>query len=289
MMVRAAEIALLLIPLLCLVTVTSAQELDVPAIADETPPPRLKPGMTYKELRAFADYGVRRGILELGRPEFEYRPTTLHYHFGNPEISPIWPNDFEQRIRSIPLEHQLRVNTIRQHRRRQNQRQFWDPVLRRVERIISQMLATLNSGDLQGEELETAILNHARRIDRLYESELDRIARFGGRTEGAHRYKEVMQVVHRSTKLSTQPPTGRIHYMTAGAWELYRFMRYERGRIDYRQPNWIVVSQNQVERMAGKYWFRIVWADGTDQMELRRITMEGAITFMPTNRTDGGR
>jgi hypothetical protein len=180
----------------------------------------------------------------------------------------------------IPLNAQFTVTSIRTHRNTPQQRQFWEPVLRRVEAKIAEMLSIISEGEVEGEEIRRLLQGKSFDIAEIYGQELDRMAKANDK-EGA---VTEMRTVVRYVNLTTSPAGGLIRYMPAGRWSLYLFMTQQRNRRDYPEPEWTTLRQTEAVPLAGKNWFSITWPNGANHKELIHITSDRPITFTPAGR-----
>jgi hypothetical protein len=234
--------------------------------------------VSQTELRAYTEYASRRGEVTLPRPQIDWDrdpiiyffESTIPRHAADPAIDPL----------GIPLNAQFTVTAIRTYRNTAEQKRFWGPVLDRVEREIASMLSVIGSGELKDQRLREELERAEMRIARIYQEQLDRLAKEHGK-QGAGK---LPRMEYHVVDLFTDPGGGVIEYMPAGRWSLYLFMTQQRNRRDFPRPNWTTIRQTEGVQLGGKNWFRIRWPDGREHKELVQITDDQRITFTPAGR-----
>ncbi len=232
---------------------------------------------TQADLRAYTEYAARTGKVSLPRPRLDWDRDPLVYVFD--DTIPVDLLDAERTtVLDAPLNAQFTVTAIRTYRDTPRQRQFWTPVLGRVEAEITEMLNVINEGEVKGNELRELLQEKSNDIAEIYSKELDRLAKANGKRGAVTEYRIAFHFVD----LATNPVGGTISYMPAGRWNLYLFMTQRRNRPDYPKPNWITIRQTEDVPLAGKNWFSIKWPNGANHKELVRIANDRPITFTPT-------
>lgn len=225
---------------------------------------------TQRDLRAFVEHASRNGTISLPEPVLEWHETQLKYFFDDyyEEHSSFQPM-------TIPLNEQITATSIRKYRSTNRQRRFWEPVLRKVENQISEMMTFVSRKDLTSEELEKKLEEKSAIISNIYQQELNRIARSYGRN-GA--YTESKTRIF-TVDLHTSPENATISYMPAGHWSLYIFMTQQRNRKDFPKPQWTTIRQTKNVPLSGKNWFLVRWPNGIQHRELVIISSNNQITF----------
>jgi hypothetical protein len=229
--------------------------------------------ITVPDLRAYTEWSAQNGDFRLRRPQIEYGRDYLWYCFrdafaidlANPDIDPIL----------IPLNEQFKVAAIRRYRNTRRQRRFWEPVLRRVEMEIDDMLRLINSGQLDSETLRIHLPAGSITISDIYYRELHQLALDRGML-GA---ESTASAEYCSVDLLTEPKGGEIYYLPAGVLNLYEFMTQQRGKKNYPKPRWIAIVQPRQVPLTGKNFFRIDWSNGASKRYLVTIISDQPITF----------
>lgn len=229
--------------------------------------------MNQDDLRAYTEHEVQRGSVRLTPPHFNWERDPLVYLL--PDTILVDWDDPKAGGLDVALNAQFTVTAIRRYRDAPAQRRFWTPVLRRVEAEIQEMLRLVEASGLEGDALRTGIDEISDRIARIYQDELDRLAKENGK-RGAVTEKRVS---YHFVTLATIPGGGIIRYMPAGRWTLYLFMTQQRNRPDYPRPEWTTVRQTDQVPLFGKNWFYISWPDGREHKELVEVTSGSPITF----------
>ena len=164
-------------------------------------------------------------------------------------LNPLFVPDDDSNPYETALSAQLTVAAIRQHRMGSaRQRQFWEPVLAKVEDEIAGMLGDIRAG--------RSAATRSARIDEIYATELKELAKANGKT-GASPIAEAMVYL---IKVRTQPAEAEVKYMAAGPWLMIQVFQNDEPDWDHRAwktaPADGGVSVGQLTRFAVK------WDDG---------------------------
>jgi hypothetical protein len=197
--------------------------------------------LTQEALRRHVERLARSGEIKLPEPTFSAEDDMLWYNLK--------PIAFSEDPYDLVISAQVTASAIRAYRLREpEQREFWLPVLDRVEDEIARMLKDIEAGGSGKQQSE--------RIERIYQTELNRRARALG-MKGAGIKTEV-EVIAISVLLN--PPEGEVKYMAAGPWMMIWFRTGEEPAWDHTEwktaPAGGAVRVGQVTRFAAR------WDDG---------------------------
>ena len=148
------------------------------------------------------------------------------------------------------------------------------------EREIATMLHVAQDARRPIEQRAETVRAASRRIDALYQRELDALARRHGKQGAEQRVVVAAPGYH--VVLRTEPAGGAIAHMPQGFWELAAFLR-KNGQPDYPDPPWEHVADPDFVLLGGRNLFQVTWPGRKpQQFPGVRIRSKATITFTPT-------
>jgi hypothetical protein len=212
---------------------------------------------TQAELRQRVDRMVRSGMIHLEQPVFEMTDQELLYHF--PKQLEIDEQDMD--LMAMPLEFQLRVASIRRYRlQSQQQRDFWVPVLNRVENEIGSMLQIIKAANKNRDDQLRDLSAVADRIDGIFSTELDVLAKREGKQRA--RKKRGIFAGIRQMKIRTELGA-ECKYMSEGQWVLHAVV--QNGKLPlWQDTKWLNAGAGAPFQVGERTRFMVKWNDGSE-------------------------
>ena len=221
--------------------------------------------VTQPQLRQFTERALRNEWFDSIPPHFFWDEDPMMYSLGmvflpGEDGGFAVPVDGEAPAvgREEPLHaavrEQFTVTLIRTHRNAPAQQPFWRPLLARVEREIATMLHVAQDARRPIEQRAETVRAASRRIDALYQRELDALARRHGKQGAEQRVVVAAPGYH--VVLRTEPAGGAIAHMPQGFWELAAFLR-KNGQPDYPDPPWEHVADPDFVLLGGRNLFQV--------------------------------
>lgn len=220
--------------------------------------------VTQNALREFTDNAIAQKYFPiLFSPKFDWDGEFLTYSLGNVGISgDLLPGGGEHAIANmipkdllIPVNAQFQISLIRKTRDSRKQRRFWEPVLRKAEQKVAEMLHLINQGDIQGKQLSDALWKKDSEIYAIFQTELNKLARREGK-RGAQRAEPCACPPRYDVAFSTNPTGGTIKIVSLGNLKFNEFLQ-DRG-LRIRELDWMKVHEN-IELSIGKYRVHCEW------------------------------
>jgi hypothetical protein len=218
----------------------------LPAIADG----QLK----HPDLQKIVRDAISNREVTIQAPRIEVRNGTLYCQLGgghcvlNPNLEAWDP------MNSV-VDAQLCVEVLRQNRSEPRQREFWEPVLRRVEEVISQQLDVVQDARVSEKERENRVGELSGKIGDIYEEAIASYAKLKGVKVG----KILMYRPPHAVKLVTSPAGGRIFLSHA--------IQMRMAQMQKKEPEWRLIADPSKVELEGKYYYLVQWGDRTKKSD----------------------
>ena len=220
----------------------------------------------FADLQKIARDAIRNREVSIDQPQFAVDDGKFYYELGGAKT--VLDLDYERRD---PLDGaiaaQLQVEVLRETRTTNRQREYWEPILKDVEKVIEQHLAGLQDANKTMQERNDLEAKLMEQTEAVYTKAMEAYAKKAGLEIGIRaRYAPPHAV-----KLVTSPPGGRI-FLTHAI-----HMRIAQGQG--KDPDWRLVEDPAAVELEGKYFYRLQWGSKTVKSD-RPIQIDRSGTFV---------
>jgi hypothetical protein len=222
--------------------------------------------LKFADLQKIAGDAVRNQEVSIDPPQFQVEDGMFFYELGGAKTV----LDLEYGRRDpldVAIQAQLRVEVIRTTRATNRKREYWEPILAAVEKVIQQHLAGLQDANKSERERNDLAANLSDQTEDVYKKAMEEYAKKAGLKMGIRaRYSPPHTV-----KLVTSPPGGRI-FLTHAI-----HMRISQGQG--KDPDWRLVEDPTSVELEGKYFYLVQWGSKTVKSD-RPIQIDRNGTFV---------
>ncbi len=206
--------------------------------------------LSYEELQKLARDAVRNEEVGIEPAEFRVEDGSFYYTLGGART--VLDPHFEHfNPVNQAIEAQLQVEVLRQTRSTTRKREFWEPILKKVEAVIADKLPGLQDAKLSERERNDLSAQLNKQVEEVYSQAMAEYAKKQGLKLGLQaRYRPPHTVT-----LVTSPPGGRI-FLTHAIQ-----MRIAQGKK--MDPDWRLIEDASSIELEGKYFYLLQWGSKT--------------------------
>lgn len=250
------------------------------AIAILAAPGVAQTQVRYQDLRSRVFRAVEQNIIQVRQPSFDWTGDYMRY-----DLSPACEPSPEKDPLEQPFVELLTVAAIRKYRMRTPRpRQFWSRVLPKVEVEIERMVARINDGGPNSEELAEQLSELSFAISRIYDQELNALAKKEGKL-GASTGKACALY---SISTRAEPASATIRYMRSGAFLLHICLNNGSAPA-WTDTKWETAPTGGQLTIGEKTRFHVRWEDGFEKSGTISAQTDGKLWTLVVNRTRGFR
>jgi len=210
--------------------------------------------LKHPDLQKIVRDAISNREVTIQAPRIEVRKGTLICLLGgghcvlNPNLNAWDP------MNSV-VDAQLRVEVLRQSRSEPRERKFWEPVLRRVEEVISQQLDIVQDASVSEKDRTDRVAELGGKIGDIYEGAIESYAKLKGAKVGT----VAMYRPPHAVKLVTSPAGGRIFLSHA--------IQMRMAQLQKKEPDWRLIADPSKVELEGKYYYLVQWGDRTKKSD----------------------